>query len=132
MDLQDSPREAEFRAEARAFLEAHAPSEPIPHYHKEMVGDELLVARHRAWQRTQYENGWGALMWPEQYGGRGLGPIEQIVYNQELSRVGLGPSLFMVGIGMAGPTIIAHGNEEQTRRFLEPTLTTETARRRAR
>ncbi len=127
MDLQDSPREAEFRAEARAFLEAHAPSEPIPHYHKEMVGDELLVARHRAWQRTQYENGWGALMWPEQYGGRGLGPIEQIVYNQELSRVGLGPSLFMVGIGMAGPTIIAHGNEEQKKRFLEPTLTTETA-----
>jgi alkylation response protein AidB-like acyl-CoA dehydrogenase len=127
LDLQDSPREAEFRAEARAFLEQHAPAEAIPQYHKEFVADEVLVERHRAWQRTLCERGWGALMWPREYGGRGLGPIEQIVWNQELSRVGLGPSLFMVGIGMAGPTIIAHGSEAQKRRFLAPTLNVETA-----
>lgn len=127
MDLQDSPREAEFRAEARAFLEAHAPSQPPPHYHKEFVDDEELLGPHRRWQQTLCEHGWGALIWPREYGGRGLGPIEQIIWNQELSRVGLGLSLFMVGIGMAGATIIAHGSDEQKRRFLEPTLRVETA-----
>jgi alkylation response protein AidB-like acyl-CoA dehydrogenase len=127
MDLQDSPREAEFRGEARAFLEEHAPSKPPAHYHKVFVEDAELLAGHRDWQQTLVEHGWAALMWPVEYGGRGLGPIEQIVWNQELSRVGLGPSLFLVGIGMAGPTIIAHGNDEQRKRFLEPTLRVETA-----
>jgi len=125
MDLNDSPQEAAFRAEASAFLGAHAPTEPMPQYHKEFVQDERLVDRHRAWQRTLYDHGWGALTWPGDYGGRGLGPIEQIVWNQELSRVGLGPSLFLVGIGMAGPTIIAHGTEAQKERHLEPIIKAE-------
>jgi alkylation response protein AidB-like acyl-CoA dehydrogenase len=122
MDLNDSPAEAAFRAEARAFLAQHAPAEGLPDYYKEDVEDEILVSRHRAWQRTLQAHGWGALTWPREFGGRGLGPIENIIWNQELSRAGLGPGLFMVGIGMAGPTIIAHGNEAQKRRFLEPML----------
>jgi alkylation response protein AidB-like acyl-CoA dehydrogenase len=122
MDLRDSPREAAFRGEARAFLEAHAPRGGLPDYYKEDVDDDVLLTRHRDWQRTLHAHGWGALTWPREYGGRGLGPIEQIVWNQELARAGLGPSLFMVGIGMAGPTLIAHGREEQKRRFLEPLL----------
>ena len=64
MDLNDSPQEAAFRAEARAFLDEHAPAEPMPQYHKEFVQDERLVDRHRAWQRTLYDHGWGALTWP--------------------------------------------------------------------
>jgi len=127
MDFQDSEREAAFRAEARGFLEKHAPAEPAPLYHKVYIEDEELVAPHRTWQRTLSEHGWGALMWPQEYGGRGLGPIEQIIWNQELSRIGMGPSLFMVGIGMAGPTIISHGTDEQKERFLPPTLRVETA-----
>jgi acyl-CoA dehydrogenase len=125
MDLKDSPQEAAFRAEARAFLVEHAPSEPMPQYHKEFVGDEGLVARHRAWQQTLHAHGWGALTWPKQYGGRGLGPIEQIIWNQELARAGLGLSLYLVGIGMAGPTLIAHGSDEQKQRHLEPILKAE-------
>ncbi len=125
MDLSDSPQEGAFRAEARAFLEAHLPREPMPQYHKEWVEDEVMLPRHRAWQRTLFENGWGALSWPKEYGGRGVGPIEQIIWNQELSRVGLGASLFLVGIGMAGPTIIAHGSREQKQRYLQPLLQAE-------
>ena len=108
--------------ESRAFLEAHAPADPMPQYHKQLLDDAEMLERHRAWQRTLFEHGWGALTWPVAYGGRGLGPIEQIVWNQELARVGLGASLFMVGIGMAGPTIIAHGSDAQKRRFLAPLL----------
>lgn len=125
MDLRDSPHEAAFRAEARAFLDEHAPADPMPQYHKEFVDDEGLVERHQVWQKTLHANGWGALTWPEQYGGRGLGPIEQIIWNQELSRAGLGMSLYMVGIGMAGPTLIAHGNDAQKQRYLEPILNAE-------
>jgi alkylation response protein AidB-like acyl-CoA dehydrogenase len=121
MDFGDSPREAAFRAEARAFLDEHAPS-GLPDYNKEEVEDEVAVREHRAWQQTLHRHGWAAITWPREFGGRGLGPIEQIIWNQETARVGVGESLFLVGIGMAGPTIIAHGSDEQRRRYLDPIL----------
>ena len=82
MDLSDSPTEAAFRAEARAFLEAHAPADPMPQYHKQLLDDAEMLERHRAWQRTLFEHGWGALTWPVAYGGRGLGPIEQMLTSE--------------------------------------------------
>jgi acyl-CoA dehydrogenase len=121
MDFRDSPGEAAFRAEARAFLEASRPAH-WAHPFDEDVDEVELVATQRAWQRTLFENGWAALLWPREYGGRGLGPVEQIVWNQELGRLGLGETLFVVGIAMAGPTIIAHGSPEQKARYLPPLL----------
>jgi alkylation response protein AidB-like acyl-CoA dehydrogenase len=121
MDLRDSPKEAEFRAEARAFLEAHAPEEPIDFFDDEADEQELLE-RSLRWQSTLFDHGWAAVTWPRAYGGRGLGPIEQIIWNQELARAGLSETLFVVGIGMAGPTIIAHGTDQQKQRFLAPML----------
>jgi len=121
MDFRDSPGEAEFRAEARAFLEAHAPEEPIDFFDEE-ADEEKLLARSLRWQSVLFEHGWAAVTWPREYGGRGLGPIEQIIWNQELAGAGFGESLFVVGVGMAGPTIIAHGTEEQKERFLAPML----------
>jgi alkylation response protein AidB-like acyl-CoA dehydrogenase len=119
MDFRDSPNEAAFRAEARAFLEAHKPAR-WEHPFAEDVDEEQLLAGSKAWQTTLFENGWGAILWPREYGGRGVGPIESIVWNQELDRLGLGESIFVVGTAMAGPTIIAHGTPEQKQRFLEP------------
>lgn len=121
MDFRDSPREAAFRAEARAFLEAHRPAR-WRHPFEDGVDEHELVAGQKAWQRTLFENGWAAVLWPAEYGGRGAGPIEAIVWNQELARVGLGESIFVVGTAMAGPTIIAHGSPEQKQRFLPPLL----------
>jgi len=121
MDLNDSPEEAAFRAEARAFLEAHAPRTKRDLY-DEGADEAALLAESRAFQRTLHEHGWAALLWPKAYGGRGLGPIQSIVWNQELARAGIGESIFVVGIGMAGPTIIAHGSEEQKQRYLPPML----------
>jgi alkylation response protein AidB-like acyl-CoA dehydrogenase len=62
------------------------------------------------------------LTWPKAFGGRGLGPIEQIVWNEELTRRGAAHSMLAVGIGMAGPTLIAHGTEAQKQRYLAPLL----------
>jgi alkylation response protein AidB-like acyl-CoA dehydrogenase len=117
MDFRDSPKEAEFRAEARAFLEAHAPEQPVDFFDDQADEDELLE-RSLQWQSTLFEHGWATVTWPREYGGRGLGPIEQIIWNQELARAGFGETMFVVGIGMAGPTIIAHGSDEQKERFL--------------
>jgi acyl-CoA dehydrogenase len=75
-----------------------------------------------AWQKTLAAHGWGALTWPKAYGGRGLGPIEQIIWNEELTKRGAAHSMLAVGIGMAGPTLIAHGTEAQKERFLAKLL----------
>jgi acyl-CoA dehydrogenase len=121
MDFRDSPKEAAFRAEARAFLEAHRP-ERWEHPFDEGVDEQRLLAISKAWQRTLFEHGWAAILWPTEHGGRGLGPIEAIIWNEELVRAGLGESLFVVGVAMAGPTLIAHGTPEQKARFLPPLL----------
>ncbi len=119
MDFRDSEKEAAFRVEARAFLETHKPAK-WQHPFDDDVDEHLLLTGSKAWQRTLYENGWGAILWPKEFGGRGLGPIEAIIWNQELVRLGLGESIFVVGTAMAGPTIIAHGTPEQKSRYLEP------------
>ncbi len=121
MDFRDSPQEAAFRGEARAFLDEHAPQR-LPDYADESVDQEEVLTQARAWQRTLFDHGWGSITWPVEFGGRGLGPIEQIVWNQELSRSGFGESHFVQGIGLAGPTLIAHGTDAQKARFLEPIL----------
>ena len=124
MDFRDSATEAAFRQEVRAFLEAHAPPR-LPDYADDSVDRAEVLAQARRWQRTLFEHGWASILWPREYGGRGLGPIEQIIWNQELAQVGLGVSHFVQGIGLAGPTIIAHGSEEQKARYLEPILCAE-------
>jgi alkylation response protein AidB-like acyl-CoA dehydrogenase len=121
MDLRDSPHEAAFRAEARAFLEQHAPA-GLPDYFDDQIDAETYVGHSTAWQKKLYEHGWAAITWPRECGGRGLGPLEQIIWNQELTRAGLGDSLFLVAIGLAGPTIIAHGTDDQKRCHLSPML----------
>ena len=121
MDFRDSPQEAAFRSEARAFLDAHAPAR-LPDYADQSVDQEQVLVQARGWQRTLFDHGWGSITWPLECGGRGLGPIEQIIWNQELTRVGFGESHFLQGLGLAGPTIIAHGTVAQKARFLEPIL----------
>src|SRR4051794_22551766 len=113
MDLNDTPELAQYRAQVRAWLEAHAPDAPP---------NRDDVAAHRAWQRELAEGGLAAVTWPAEYGGQGLGPLHQVVVNQEIGRAGV-PGIFdIIGVGMLGPTVIAHGSEEQKQRHLGPML----------
>ena len=66
--------------------------------------------------------GWPRVTWPREVGGRGLGPIEQVTVNQEISRAQVPGILDVIGIGMLGPCLIAHGSEEQKSRYLGPML----------
>ena len=123
MDFRDSPQEAAFRAAARTFLEEHGPRALPDYFDADVELDhDAFLSLWRPWQRKLFDAGWASITWSKEYGGRGLGPIEQIVWNQELARAGICESLFVVGIGLAGPTLIAHGSEEQKRRYLEPML----------
>ena len=121
MDFDDTPEEAAFRAEARAWLEAHAPTHVAPRTAR-ASGGEAWVQRCKAWQRTLYDGGWAGITWPKEYGGRGGTSLEQRVFDQEQARFGVAAGVFAVGIGMVGPTLIAHGTEAQKARYLDPLL----------
>jgi alkylation response protein AidB-like acyl-CoA dehydrogenase len=128
MDFDDSPEQAAFRAEARAWLEAHAkPRDPkaVGNGMQLVAGSEAEknhVREAQAWQATLYEHGWAGITWPKEYGGRGGTSVQQMIWNQELAKFDAAPGVFAQGIGMAGPTLIKHGTEEQKQRFLGPML----------
>jgi alkylation response protein AidB-like acyl-CoA dehydrogenase len=119
VDLNDTPEQAEYRANVRAWLEQHKAQAPPRSGSSE---DEAYINARRAWQRRLAEAGLAGVTWPPEYGGQGLGPIEQVTVNQELSEAGVPGILDVIGIGMLGPCIIAHGSEEQKGRYLGPML----------
>jgi alkylation response protein AidB-like acyl-CoA dehydrogenase len=119
VDLNDTPTQAEYRREVRGWLEAHRAEAPPAHG---AADDTAYIDARRAWQRKLAENGLAGVTWPKEFGGRGLGPIEQVTVNQELARAGVPGILDVIGIGMLGPCLIAHGSEEQKGRYLGPML----------
>ena len=122
MDLNDSPDQAEYRAKVRAWLEEHKDEAPVLRGEGAIEDEEAAIVAHRAWQRQLAEAGFVGLTWPKEYGGQGLGPLEQVISNQEIARAGVPGIIDAIGVGMLGPTIIAHGTEEQKQRYLAPML----------
>ena len=122
--VDESPADAEFRRAAREFLTAHATPKPrgasTSPLGKEMSAE--LEAAHvqecRAWQRTLSEHGWAGITWPTEYGGRGGTAAQARIFAQEEQRFLVSTGVFMVAIGMVGPTIITHGTEEQKQTYL--------------
>jgi alkylation response protein AidB-like acyl-CoA dehydrogenase len=115
MDLTPSPQEQAFRDELRAWLVANHPG-PEPD------GDVAGFEFRRAWQQRLHEDGWAGVSWPKEYGGRGATLVEQAIYNEEVARAQAPSTANVLGLAMGGPTVIAHGTEEQKRRYLEPIL----------
>jgi alkylation response protein AidB-like acyl-CoA dehydrogenase len=115
VDLTLSPAEEAFRDEFRAWLEEHNPG-------REPAGEESAFEFRREWQRKLHAAGWAGVSWPKEYGGRGATLIEQAIFNEELARAQAPQLANGLGLAMGGPTVIAHGTEEQRRRYLEPIL----------
>jgi alkylation response protein AidB-like acyl-CoA dehydrogenase len=115
VDLTLSPSEEAFRDELRAWLIGNHPG-------REPEGDLAGFEFRRAWQRRLHEAGWAGVSWPREYGGRGATLVEQAIYNEELTRAQAPSAANVLGLAMGGPTVIAHGTEEQKRRYLEPIL----------
>jgi alkylation response protein AidB-like acyl-CoA dehydrogenase len=125
MDFDDTAEEAAFRAEARAWLRANVPTEYEADLRSSPFGrialrNRDIVAASKAWQKRKAEAGWACLHWPKDYGGRGASPIERVIWQQEEAIYSKLSSLFIVGHGMCGPTVMAYADEAQKRRYLPP------------
>jgi alkylation response protein AidB-like acyl-CoA dehydrogenase len=119
VDFRDSTEEARFREEVRAWIDENLPDELRGHRGGEARFDGPEV---RAWSRALYDAGWVGISWPEAFGGRGLSPRFQALYLEEEARAEAPPHIGVIGLGMAGPTIISRGTDAQKARYLQPLL----------
>ena len=119
MDFRDSPEQAAFREEVRAWIDEHLPDELRGH---RGGGARFDGPEVRSWSRALYDGGWVGISWPAEYGGRGLSPRFQAIYLEEEARAEAPPHVGVIGLGMAGPTIISAGTDAQKARYLKPLL----------
>jgi alkylation response protein AidB-like acyl-CoA dehydrogenase len=120
MDLAYSPEQEAFRARVQKFLQDNLPAGwgQAGFRPQGMTMAEFL----KDWQRRLYDNGFLGMAWPKEYGGQGASQIEMAIYNEEVARVRAPGPLNVLGISMAGPTIITYGTDEQKKRYLSKIL----------
>ncbi|MFF5186321.1 acyl-CoA dehydrogenase family protein [Streptomyces sp. NPDC000345] len=121
MDLDHSPADEAFRAEARDWLRAHVPPEPLPSL--ETAGG---FAAHRAWEAELAADRWSVVDWPATYGGRDAGLVRWLLFEEEYYAAGAPGRVNQNGIGLLAPTLLEHGTPEQRARVLPPMATGET------
>ena len=128
MDFNDTPEEAAFRAEARAWLEANAelrdPDEAYGGVLQETERPEKLKWA-KEWQKKKADAGWACITWPEEYGGRGASSIQSVIWGQEEGKFKTPPPVFSIGLGMCGPTILTHGTDAQKAQWIPKLLSGE-------
>ena len=119
MDLRDTPEEAAFRAEVRAFIDANLPAGSRERGARRFEDDD------REWSRKLGEAGYAGLTWPKEFGGAGAPYSHQAIFLEEQARAEAPSHLGVIGLGMAGPTIIAWGTDSQKDRYLAKILSAE-------
>ncbi|MGH7917788.1 MAG: acyl-CoA dehydrogenase family protein, partial [Candidatus Binataceae bacterium] len=87
MDFNYSSEQETYRTQVRAWLEANQPP-PLTATEKGHANEDLLWERNKKWHKKLYADGWIGLNWPAEYGGRGASFIEQVIFQQELARLG--------------------------------------------
>lgn len=131
MDWVDSPEQATFRAEVRALI-----SRELPERYRGQRQDANWQRDRRSdnpaereaamsWTRALAAKGWVAPHWPKQYGGAGMTPMEQFIFNEEMARAGAPLAASLHGVAMLGPTLIVHGTQEQRDQHLPKILSAE-------
>ncbi|MBV9044664.1 MAG: acyl-CoA dehydrogenase family protein [Alphaproteobacteria bacterium] len=126
MDFEDSPEEAAFRKEVRAWLDANAKKregkrEIDPEDMENGAANEMAASK--AWQKTKAKAGYARITWPKGMGGIGGTPMQSIIFGQEESKYDVptgGP--FAIGLGMCIPTLMAYGDEEAKKRYVWPAV----------
>lgn len=111
-DIAAVPFDHPFRAEFSSWLAAGAPSDPVE------PGEDGVFAHRLAWQRALFAGGWAGLTWPKQYGGRDLGPLEQLMQYEELALVRAPEPANTPGMILLGPTLMRLGSDDLKERFL--------------
>ncbi|HUA94468.1 MAG TPA: acyl-CoA dehydrogenase family protein, partial [Acidimicrobiales bacterium] len=116
MDLTFSPAQEDFRAQAREWLSAHVPAPGSLTSLDTAHGFE----QHRRWEQVMADDRWSVVSWPEEYGGRGVGIFEWLIFEEEYYRARAPRRVSQNGIFLLGPTMLEHGTAEQRARFLPP------------
>jgi hypothetical protein len=119
VDLALKPEDETFARSLRQWLTAHL--QPVPAFVD--VADE--VAWGRQWQATLASARWVGVHWPTAYGGRSATPVQVALYQTEYARSQAPQPVNRVGINLVGPTLLAHGTEDQRLRYLPPILSAE-------
>ncbi|WP_373090657.1 acyl-CoA dehydrogenase family protein [Zhongshania sp.] len=119
MKLQFSPEDEQFRAEIAGWLVDNLVGEFAQLKFRGGPGDEHMFPEERkAWERKLAEGGWTCVGWPKEVGGRGLSIEQQVIFFEEYARAGAPGRMGHIGEGLAGPTLIAFGSEEQKQKYL--------------
>ena len=113
IQLHYTPEQTTFRAQARAWLREHVPAEPLP-----TLESEVGFVQHREWERTLARGNWGMITWPREYGGRGVGLIEWLIFEEEYYRAQAPARVNQNGLFLLGPTLMEFGTALQKSRFL--------------
>ena len=119
MKISFSPEDEQFRQEIAAWLKDNLKGEFEELRHRGGPGDEHMFPEERKkWEQHMAQAGWTCPGWPKEHGGRGLSINQQVIFHEEYARAGGPGHMGHIGEGLAGPTIIAFGTEEQKKRFL--------------
>ncbi len=125
MDFSYSTAELGFREEVRAWIKKNVPGDfgseswPAPN------DEDAYRKTCFDWMKKLQGGGWVGIDWPKEYGGRSASPIEGFIWLEEISKYVTPPSFNGIGVGMAGPTIMAHGTPDQKQRYLKNILSGE-------
>ena len=114
MKLTFSKEDEQFRAEIASWLKANLVGEFEQLKYRGGPGDEHMFSHERkVWEQKLAEGGWTCVGWPKEHGGRGASIEQQVVFFEEYARAGSPGRVGHIGEGLAGPTIIAFGSDEQ-------------------
>jgi alkylation response protein AidB-like acyl-CoA dehydrogenase len=125
MDFRDSPEEAAYRADLRQWLARNVPRGDTGGARGRGRYGGLDVEAWRDWSRALHDAGYVGITWPREHGGQGLGHTYEAIFLEESGRASAPPHMGVIGLGMAGPTIIAHGTPEQKAYHLPRILSAE-------
>jgi alkylation response protein AidB-like acyl-CoA dehydrogenase len=117
VDFTLTPAQESFRGRVRAWLEVNIPQDWQRRVGSSDVPRPEAYEFLRRWQRQLYEAGFIGLTWPTEAGGQGLTFMEELILHEEMALAKAPPILNILGVGMAGPTIVAYGTEEQKKRY---------------
>jgi alkylation response protein AidB-like acyl-CoA dehydrogenase len=125
MDLGFSPAAEEFRSELRAWLARNVPPGFGTDAFEEFRSLEEEFRFLRKWQARLAEGRWVGAHWPREYGGRGAGPEEHYLLQEEMAAARAPEVINRIGVNLVGPSLMAHGTEEQKERYLSRILSAE-------
>ena len=114
MDRKYTPEEEAFRAQVRSFFEAELPADIRA---KMRLGRRLRKDDLTRWQTILNRHGWGAVMWPERFGGTGWGVIQQHIFEEERADIGAPPQNAF-SLKMLAPVLMTFANAAQQEYFL--------------